>query len=307
MSITVSENKIMSSDSMHLLAGVTYEPEGEIRGLIHVVHGMAEHIGRYDAFMRRMAEEGYVCFGFDNLGHGYTAFNEQDLGFIAPFDGWKMLSKDVALFGDVLRRQFGFDLPYIVMGHSMGSFIVRVSATRFCTPDKLIIMGTGGPNPAGGIGYVLAKIIRVICGQRHKSKLLNNLAFGSYNKRFAAEHDNLSWLTKDVTVREEYAEDPYCNFNFTVSAMADLIKLNTLANKPAFYRAMRKKKTPILLVSGMDDPVGDYGEGVTTVFRKLLRRKADVRVKLYEGCRHEVLNDSCREEVIDDILSFIGD
>lgn len=308
MNVTVWESKILSSDSMHLLHGKVYLPDGEIKGLFHVVHGMTEHIGRYDAFMRTIAEAGYVCFGYDNLGHGYTAFNAEDLGFIAPRNGWELMAQDVVRFGEVMKVQYGNELPYILMGHSMGSFIVRLAAAKYFDrhdPDKLIVMGTGGPNSAGGIGYALAKTIRVVCGQRHVSDMLYKLAFGHYNDHFASEKDDYAWLTKDMDVRNAYRRDPFCTFRFTCSAMADLIKLNTMANKSAFYSGIAKKQLPVLLVSGTDDPVGDYGAGVNTVYKGLKQKGVNVTVKLYPGCRHEILNDSCRNEVIADILRFV--
>ena len=167
-------------------------------------------------------------------------------------------------------------------------------------------MGTGGPNSAGGIGYALAKTIRTLRGQRHVSNTLYKLAFGHYNDRFTAEKDEYAWLTKDLAVRDLYRHDPFCTFRFTCSAMADLIKLNTMANKPLFYNGIAAKRLPVLLVSGTDDPVGDYGDGVNTVYKGLKQKGVNVTVKLYPGCRHEILNDSCRDEVIADILRFAG-
>lgn len=301
MNIEKIKNK--SSDGQHELAGHVYVPDGEIKGLFHVVHGMTEHIERYDGFMRTMASSGYVCFGYDNLGHGYTAKDDSELGFIAHKDGYKFLARDVRLFSDKIREAYDTNLPYYLMGHSMGSFIVRYSAVHYTSPDKLIIMGTGGKNPAAGIGIALIKIMKLFKGEKYISKTVDKMAFGMYNEKFN-ENDNYSWLTKDTEIRDKFRNDKYCTFKFTLSAMQDLITLNRETNKNSWFNSV-KKAMPVLLVSGEDDPVGDYGRGVTEVYDKLRSAGCDVNLKLYKNCRHEILNDSCREETVKDILEFI--
>ncbi|MDY3924654.1 MAG: alpha/beta hydrolase, partial [Eubacteriales bacterium] len=134
MSILYEEMRVPSSDGIHTLAGRVYRPEGRVRGLFHVVHGMTEHIARYDPLFRRMAEDGYLCFGYDHLGHGATARDAGELGYIADRDGWRRLAQDVAVFADAAERRYaalwaGEECPpYFLMGHSMGSFVVRTTA-----------------------------------------------------------------------------------------------------------------------------------------------------------------------------------
>ena len=296
-----------SSDGVHKLAGVVFLPEGEVRGFFHVVHGMTEHIERYENFMTAMAEAGYICFGYDNLGHGKTVNSDGELGFIASKDGWELLAKDVKVFSDEVKKRFdpAGKLSYILMGHSMGSFIVRVAAARFVRADKLIIMGTGGSNPAAAIGLKLIALIKAVKGERHISKFIDNMAFGSYNKRFGGgtEEDPSPWLTCDEEVRKKYYADKYCTFKFTVIAMGDLITIMKLSNDKSWYEAI-PKDMPILLVSGEEDPVGNYGKGVTEVHDKLEASNAKVCMKLYSGVRHEILNDSSYEQVRNDIIEF---
>ncbi len=303
MNIEVKEMKVPSSDGIHQLAGRVYVPDGEICGLFHVVHGMTEHIRRYDDFMRRMAALGFVCFGYDNLGHGYTANDKSELGFIAHKDGWRCLAQDVERFSSAVRAEYGEQLPYVLMGHSMGSFIVRTAAAYFVHPDRLIIMGTGGPNPATGAGLALTSIIKLFCGEKHVSKFIEKITFSSYTSRFDKTEGN-SWLTKDPSIREKYASDDFCTFKFTVSAMHDLIKLNSVCNSKKWADDL-PKDMPVLMVSGADDPVGDYGNGVKKVYERLLKAGVNVRLRLYENCRHEVLNDTCRDEVIAEITDFV--
>ena len=179
------EKRVLSSDGKHRLAGRVFLPKGKIRGLFQIAHGMTEHIGRYERFMERLAEEGYLAFGYDHIGHGSTATSEEELGYFAKKDGWRLVCRDVAVFAEAIRNEYGKDLPYILMGHSMGSFIARLAACHFCHPDALIVMGTGGPNPAAGVGIALAGARCVLCGEKKRSSLLRGIAFGAYNKRFA--------------------------------------------------------------------------------------------------------------------------
>ena len=299
---------VPSSDGIHTLSGVVYFPSGEINGFFQVVHGMTEHMERYDSFLTDMAKNGYIAFGYDHLGHGKTVNNDSELGYIAKKKGWELLAKDVKVYSDAVRERFGNkDMPLCIMGHSMGSFISRLAAEKFVTPRSLIIMGTGGPNPAAGMGIALVEIIKCFKGDKHFSKLIDNIAFGSYNKRFGGNipEDPKLWLTNDENVRKKYYADPYCMFNFSVSAMGDLIRLIKYTNSTKWYKNI-SESLPILLLSGADDPVGDYGKGVKIVETRLRKYGKKVDSKLYQGARHEILNDFTYDDVCDDILKFLN-
>ncbi len=296
-----------SSDGIHTLAGVVYVPQGQPRGFFHIVHGMTEHIGRYEPIMQALTEAGYLCFGYDNLGHGKTAKDRSELGYIAPKDGYDLLCRDVKVFADAVIHTYDPEkkLPYYLMGHSMGSFITRLAAEKYIKPDKFIIMGTGGPNPAANAGLALIALIKVFRGDRHISPLVYAMAFGSYNNRFGGgTADPLRWLSKDPAVRQRCYDDPFCSFLFTVSAMGDLIRLTRDANRKKWHRNM-PQALPILLVSGDTDPVGGYGAGVTRVCERLKRSGHDARMILYPNSRHEILNDDTFDQVKADILAFL--
>lgn len=302
MSTQTVEKQVLSSDGMHTLKGVIYLPTGTPQGIFHLVHGMTEYIGRYDALLSLIASAGFVACGFDNLGHGKTA-QKDELGFIAEKDGYKYLCDDVMVFGNAVKADFP-DIPYYLMGHSMGSFIVRLTAEKYKNDiDRLIICGTGGPNPAAGAGLLICDLMRVFKGAHGYSKFIENVAFGSYNKRFKGG-GKYEWLTKDEAIKTAYAADPLCTYHFTISALKDLVKLNALCNKNSWFKNM-KKDLPILLISGEEDPVGDYGKGVTAVYKKLKNNGCNVTMRLYKDCRHEIHNDTCREESAQDILKFI--
>ncbi len=304
MTYRIVEHSVLSSDGIHTLKGKIFIPDGEIRGIFHLVHGMTEYIDRYDDFFHFLCENGYVCCGYDNLGHGKTANDDSELGFIAQKDGWRYLVRDVDVFGKSVRLMFP-DKEYFLMGHSMGSFIVRLAAeSKSEDIKKLVVCGTGGPMFIAYMGLGLIKIIRAVKGDRYVSPLAESIAFGAYNKRFDGP-TRYEWLTNDRDIIDKYVKDKYCTFKFTVSAMHDLITLTIKCNRGAWFKNIRKD-LPILLVAGESDPVGNYGKGVKTVHRKHIKagqEKADI--KLYNNCRHEILNDTCKTQVSNDILDFL--
>ena len=304
--IKVIDKDVLSSDRKHQLKGKLYIPDGKPKGFFHVVHGMTEYIGRYDTFMRKIAESGYITFGYDHLGHGKTAVDSSELGFIAEKGGWEMLIDDVFVYGNTIRKAMGDDLPFILMGHSMGSFIVRLCAVKYNHYDKLIVMGTGGPNPAAGAGIAVTSALKKLKGEKAYSKMVYSMAFGTYNKRFKSEDDPYAWLSVDKANRDRHRKDEYCTFLFTISAMQDLIRLNKGSNEKIWFRSVDKTK-PVLLVSGSEDPVGENGKGVIKVFDLLKAEGVNVRMKLYDGYRHEILQDDCRDEVTADILGFVSE
>ena len=307
MSFTKREDKVLSSDGVHNLAGIVYIPEGEARGFFHIAHGMTEHITRYDRIMSDLCENGYFCFGYDHLGHGKTVNDKSELGFIASKNGYDLLCRDIKVFSDAVRGEFDPEnkLPYFLMGHSMGSFIVRLATEKYVRPDKLIVMGTGGANPAAGAGLALIALIKLFKGEKHISKLIYDIAFGGYNNKFKNDENasSQSWLSTDLEIRKRYMEDDYCTFKFTVSAMGDLMRLLKYSNRGAWYKNL--PKIPVLLVAGENDPVGNYGKGVQEVETKLKKHGHDVKCILYTGARHEILNDFCYDEVKGDIIEFI--
>lgn len=304
MNFEIKQKKILSSDQKNTLAGIMYVPNGDIKGIFHLVHGMTEYIGRYAPLFETLASAGYLCVGFDNLGHGNTA-REEDLGFIASKNGWQFMVDDVKLFADNIKAEYP-DLPYYLMGHSMGSFITRVAVSRYPDlADKYICCGTAGSNPAAGAGLALCSIIKAFRGEKAISPFIENIAFGSYNKRFDGD-TKYEWLTKDRDIIEKYAQDKFCTFHFTVSAMHDLITLIKICNGKKCFNDT-KNDLPILLIAGDMDPVGNYGKGVKQVYDNYKSSgKCDVTIFLYKDCRHEIHNDSCRDQMTEDILKFIA-
>ena len=294
------KKSVRSSDGIHDLSGVVYLPDGEPKGYFHIVHGMTEYIGRYAEMMSLLADNGYIAFGYDNLGHGHTAKNNSELGYFAHKDGWKRLVEDVHVFAESVRSEYG-EHPYYLMGHSMGSFIARLAASEYGGYEKLIVCGTAGPTPTFRPALALCNVVKAVRGEHNRSILLALLCFGSYNKRFKNAEGN--WVTKNPAILEKYKDDKYAGFLFTSSAMADLVRLNMECNRQEVIARLAKEK-PVFLIAGTDDPVGDYGRGVKKVYENMKKAGVPAKIKLYDGFRHEIFHDDF-ELVSGDILSFI--
>lgn len=300
---TVNNIDFPSCDGVHTLKGKIYLPEGKKKGIFHLVHGMTEHIDRYDRLFAEIAKEGFVVAAYDNLGHGKTADSDGSFGFIAREKGWELLVEDTAAFGRHLKELYR-GLPLYLMGHSMGSFIVRLSAEKYPQLySKLVICGTSGKNPIAGAGLMLTKTLKKLKGEKYISNFCLNIAFGSYNKKFE-KATKYEWLTARKEIIEKYSKDRFCTFKFTVSALCDLITLIIRCNRKDWYKNIRKDM-PILIISGDMDPVGNYGKGIKQVYGDLLREGAQVQMKLFENGRHEIHNDLCEQEVISLLREFL--
>ena len=295
-----------SSTGVCTVSACAYLPEAEPDAVLVIHHGMAEHRERYEPFIGFLCDHGIAVYMHDMANHGTSNEKTDETGWFGEKDGWKGLTED---FRTMVRRaaeeQPGKKL--IVMGHSMGSFLCRLYTAQH--PEDgfagAIFMGTGGANGAAGAGILMAKAIAAFRGKKHKSALLNRIAFGTYNKRFEGR-TAFDWLTRDREIVDRYIADPYCGYLFTVQGMEDLIRANAASNAQDWYEKV-PKDLPVLLVSGEEDPVGDYGSGVKNVADRLRATgHTKVTVKLYPGCRHEVLNETNRQEVMEDLLAWMG-
>ena len=283
-----------------------YTPEDGVFDTVMVIHhGMAEHQERYLGFIDFLCRNGVAVYMHDMANHGKSNTDYELAGWFGEKDGWKGLIQD-------FRRNVQFakdenpDKKLIVMGHSMGSFICRCYTSMYPQDGfaGAIYMGTGGPNPIAGMGLATASMMGKLQGKRHKSKTLDKMTFGSYNKKFEGR-TGFDWLTRDPAIVDKYIADPYCGFLFTIQGMHDLVELNVAANAESWYAGI-PADAKILLISGAMDPVGEYGKGIHTIDDKLRETgHTNVTLKLYPDCRHEVLNELNRAEIMDDILAWI--
>lgn len=273
-----------------------------IKAVFQMAHGMAEHSKRYDWFANELCNAGYAVFINDHIGHGNSVKNDNMLGFFGEKDGWKNLIEDQRKLTELARKEFP-SLPVIMFGHSMGSFVCRAYTGKYHDVDAAVYCGTGGPNPVVGVGIALADMIAKIKGAKHKSSLLDKIAFGAYNKKFQGR-TNYDWLSSVNEEVDKYIEDKYCGYLFTAAGYRDLFSVLKFVSGKNWYESV-PENLPILLVAGESDPVGDYGRGVRKVYDELKatgHNKAEI--KLYKDARHEILNESNREQVAADIISF---
>ena len=306
MNYNLTELEFPSSDGIHTIYAEVYVPRrATARGVVQLVHGMIDHTGRYKALAEYLTERGFILAGHHHLGHGKSVSNPEDYGFFADEGGVDAVVKDMHLFNRYLRNSFPA-LPVIVLGHSMGSFITREYAVRY--PHSLrgaVILGTSGPNPLVGTGIFLSKLLGKLYGNRHRSELVRKMAFGSYNKKFPKSDGKDAWLTSEVSLVADRAHDPYTGFTFTVSGYKDLFTLIKNTNSREWF-ASYPKEMPTLIVSGDMDPVGNYGKGPRTVYSKLMIEGCShLSLKLYEGARHELFNEKCREEFFGELTEWI--
>lgn len=299
------EFSFKSATGVCRIHGCEFLPEGEVRAVVIIHHGMAEHINRYADYVKHLTDMGYAVFMHDMANHGKSNQKTELLGYFGENDGYKNLVKDLKTVYDLAKKEFP-DKKIIMFGHSMGSFIVRCFDCAYPgASDASVYMGTGGSNPAAGMGKAISNLIASIKGSTYKSKMLDKMTFGSFNKK-TDKKTSFDWLTRDSAIVQKYIDDDYCGFLFTVKGMNDLVNLNVWANSAECYNTV-KKDLPILLVAGAEDPVGAYSKGINEVADKMKASgHTNVTVKLFPGCRHEVLNETNRQEVYEGIDAFLN-
>ncbi|MBQ2798498.1 MAG: alpha/beta hydrolase [Ruminiclostridium sp.] len=294
-----------SSNGVNKCAYYVYVPAGgELKGIIQISHGMCEHIGRYEHFVEFLTDNGYIVCGNDHLGHGNSVSSKDDYGYFAEKDGWSFLVNDLRRLTMIMKRKFP-TLPYFMIGHSMGSFIARLYASRF--PDELtalVILGTGDDKALGELGVRAARSVAALKGGHFRSEKLNNLMYGVYNDRIENKQTIFDWLTHDQEIVKKFIDDEKTNFMFTASGFVDLTTLLRRISSSQWV-AKVPKNLPILFASGTADPVGNYGKGVINVYEKLINEGCNADIKLYPGARHELINETMKEVVFNDILCWI--
>ena len=281
-------------------------PDKPPKAVVQIAHGIAEHISRYDPFMFFLAENGYVAVGNDHLGHGLSAENEDGLGIFDTQNGWTYAVDDMKALRDQVRQEF-HDIPYIFFGHSMGSFLTRTYLIRYPDQyDAAILSGTGQQSPALiNASFFAANLLTLLRGPGADGKLLNDMAFGSYCKKIDNPRTPFDWLSTNEENVDRYIADPLCGFVAKCSMYRDMMGGLKFLTKQSNIDKMNKD-APIYFMSGAEDPVGDYGAGVEKAYRAFCDAGLhDVTMKLYPGGRHEMLNETNREEVMQDILAWL--
>lgn len=298
---------LKSANGASEVKGVLYKPEKPAKALIQISHGMVEYIGRYEDFMNYLVNNGYAVCAHDHIGHGNSVGKDETFGYFKKEDGDQALVDDLYEFGQLAKKQLNQSVPFILLGHSMGSFIARICVVKYPdTYDGFIISGTGGPSALSSVGPTFASIVKKVSGEKKQSEKLDNILFGSFNKKIDNARTSKDWLSRDPDVVDAYLKDPFSSFIFTTSAFKDLASLTKKANDPKWFSSV-SKTMPILMISGDKDPVGNYGKGVLEVYNRLKENGCQISIILYEDGRHEMLNEINKQDVYQDILNWLNE
>ena len=282
-------------------------PEGRVRAVLQLSHGMVEFIDRYKPLAEHLAGQGILVTGHDHLGHGGSIRTKDDYGFFAQPDGNRAVLNDLHAL-TVLTKQLYPGVPYFLLGHSMGSFYARQYLCEYGQElSGAIIMGTGHqPKALVQFARSTCRALAAVHGWQYRSKLVANLSFMGYNKGLEGRttHD---WLNRDAAEVDKYLADERCTFTFTLNAYYSMFSGILRLHDPAFLARM-PKDLPLLFLAGTADPVGDRGKGVLRAIQSLKAAGVqNIRCKLYPGARHELLVETNRQEVFADIAAWLND
>ena len=280
-----------------------WKSEKPVRGVVQLVHGMAEHIDRYDASARALAEAGFVVVGHTHLGHGPQAPMK---GHFGDEHGWQNLVDDVHALR-TQTQQYYPNVPYFILGHSMGSFVTRCYLIEHSEGLAGAVLSGTGYFSQGTVAAALAasNLACLFGGARKPSPLIDKLAFSSSNKPFAPARTSFDWLSRDEEQVDKYIADPYCGFLFTGAGYREMFRGLKRLNRLEDLKKMNPRM-PVLFFSGDHDPVGSMGKGVEKVARQFRQAgMQDVTVHLYEEGRHEMFNEINHHEVEDDLVMWL--
>lgn len=291
--------------SIHALNCV---PDSKPRAVVQIAHGIAEHIDRYRPFMEFLADNGFVVAGNDHLGHGKSIRVPEEQGFFAEKDGWWRVVDDMDKLHDIMSNEYP-ELPYVLFGHSMGSFLTRTYLIKH--PDKydgVILSGTGHQSPALVLGgNAAASVMAKLNGAMGDGAKLDSLAFGTYLNKIENPRTKFDWLSRDTEQVDKYIADPLCGFVGKIGLYRDMMQgIKFITDKKNI--AQMNKEKPVYFMSGDGDPVGDYGKGVERAYKAFCDAGLhDVFMRLYPGGRHEMLNETNKEQVYQDILNWLNE
>jgi len=300
------EFTFLSADGKTAIHAAEWMPEGTPRAVLQIVHGVSEHILRYAPFAEYLTAHGFAVVGHDHLGHGTTVAPGAPRLYFGPKGSWDWVVQDVETLRKLSRERFP-ELPYFLLGHSMGSFLARTHLIRHpSVTDGAVIMGTGQMAPLlikGGRAVAAVESLRV--GEKNGSPLVQALSFKTYNKIFAPNRTGFDWLSVNEENVDSYISHPLCGGNPSIGLFREMLWGMGFIAKPEQLKRM-DVTTPILFISGGMDPVGDLGKGVERTYESFRAAGVqDVSLKLYPGLRHEILNETERETVYEDVRLWL--
>jgi alpha-beta hydrolase superfamily lysophospholipase len=278
-------------------------------GVIQIAHGMIDHIERFNDMALYFVDRGFVVAGNDHLGHGDSVASKDDWGYfddsVSAEESGMYLVLDMHRLTRIMKKRYP-DLPYYIIGHSMGSFMVRRYLMKYGNDvSGAVILGTGNQSMAvTKAGMAAARFVLKTKGDRYRSKVLSKLMFGMYNLKIKKPVSANAWLSRDEAVVKAYDNDEKCSYLFTPNAYLGFLSIIKYDIQEK-HVAKTPSNLPVLMASGLDDPVGEYGRGVKKAFKMYTKYLDDVELRLYEGCRHELHSEENKEEVFQDIYEWI--
>ncbi len=300
-----------SKDGNTEIHTMEWRPAGEVKAVLQLCHGMVEYIERYDEFAEFMCGQGYYVVGNDHLGHGKSVQSKSEYGFFNEKYGNACVLGDMHTLRQRTEKKYP-DVPYFMLGHSMGSSLLRQYIELYGNGlSGVILMGAVADHAwmLLAVGKRLCQLMAAFRGWHYRSRLIDGMTLGSYNKRYGKKFKpsgtRADWITSDRENLDRYVSDPLCSFIFTVNAYYSMFGGMQYMQKKESIR-MIPKELPILFATGADDPVGDFGEGVRNICQQYQAAGIqDVSLRIYPGDRHELLKETDRQQVAEDILEWL--
>ncbi len=295
-----------SRDGNHQISSIIWQDETVSPiAVVQIIHGMAEFVERYDELAAYLAKQGFIVVGDDHLGHGETAETTNELGYFCKRNADMVLVRDEHRLKKTLQQKFP-GLPYFILGHSMGSLILRNYLLHYGEGIQgAIICGTGHYKKLDVIaGKCLISVLKLFQNEHKKSDLMDRILFGNFNAK-TDKKTSFDWLCNDRNVVEQYMNHPKCGFLFTINGYETLINLTVnLTNKKMLQNM--PKELPLFIISGKQDPLGKYGKGIDALYESYQKLgMQNVEMKLYDDCRHELLNEYKKNEIYSDIKQWL--
>lgn len=296
----------LSADGKTQIHAVEWIPDEKPKAILQIAHGVTEYILRYEQFAEYLVEKGIMVVGNDHLGHGKSIAKDSEPMYFGPTGSWKWAVEDMYTCTKMIKEKYP-EIPYYMLGFSLGSFLLRTYLIEYPKAiDAAIIMGTGETSP---VQIALAKFIAnkeaKKVGENHTSPMIKKLTFDTYNKFFAPNRTDYDWLCSDNEGLDEYIADPMRGGNLSAGLFREMLSGMKFTSEIKNLKKMNLD-TPILFISGDEDPVGEKGKGVIKAYHKFQNiGMKDVEIKLCPKLRHDILHEKCKKEIYEYVYNWI--
>jgi len=298
----------MSKDGKTQIHAVEWLPDEEPKAILQIAHGVTEYILRYEELARFLTEKGIAVVGNDHLGHGKSISENAEPMYFGPEGSWNWVVDDIRTYMDLTKNKYP-NIPYYLLGFSLGSFVARTFLIKYTEKlDGAIIIGTGQtPSFQIALAKFMANKEAKKVGEEHTSPTIRKLTFETYNRIFAPNRTKFDWLCSSEKSIDEYIKDPMRGGDMSAGLFREMLSGMAFSAKQDNINKI-DKQLPILFLSGDKDPVGEKGKGVKRVYNCLKKAGIkNVEMKLYSGLRHDILHEECRQDIFNDILKFINE